>query len=1029
MKLPKITVSHPVTTLMFFLAILFFGIFSWVTLPKDLLPAVELPALTVVTIYPGAAAEDVETQVTDPMEIILAGTENLKKLTSVSKENLSIISLEFDWGTDVSAAANSARDLIELVKKSLPADAMNPYIMKINSSMIPIVVFTIKAEESYSGLERLAYDKIVDPITKVPGVGSAFIIAQPTREIAILVNPNKLKAYNLNIAAIATVLKAYNISIPGGNINFGKFDFSVRVPAEIKDIEEIKKIPLIGFNNRIIRLEDVAEISDDFKEKDEIAYADRQKAIALFIQKQTGTNSYEVYKGIIEKMAEIKKDLPADVKTNIVFDTSKIILEVNNSLQSTIYYAALFVILVVFAFMREWRNSLIVILTIPFSMMTAYITMKVAGFTINIFSLMSLIVAIGMVVDNAIVVLENINRHIDNGVKPKEAAVFATGEMGKAITASTLTTISVFIPLIFVGGIVGILFKQLAILVTVTMLASLVTALALTPMLSSLLLKPKPLKPKKRSRLFRFSENIFIAFESLYAKTLRSLVKIKVLVVVIALAIFGVTMFLASNMGTDYIPDMDAGDVITTIETEVGTNVKETERIAKMVENIYFDEVPEMISQYTVIGQTESNFLSSIGFAEGKNKATISAGLCLPQDRNRSATEIASIIRSRLAQIPEIESFQVTGGSLMQNMLLGTSKPIEIKITGRDFEKINQTALEIQSLMENTNGLKDVENTIDRGKSEYHIIIDNDKASQYGLNAALIGMQVRQSIYGAEAGTYNEDANSYNMIVRYDKSARANVSDLDNILLTNLVGMQMPLSAVAQITEGYGPLEIKHEAQSRIVTVGAELDGITLSEGAVLAKNIINSYDKDPSVYLNLAGKVGDQKESFGDLSIVFIISIMLVYMIMASQFESFKDPFVILFSIPFSLVGVVLAFVITGLNLNIVTFVGVIMLMGIVVNNGIVLVDYTNLLIAREYSITDAIVEAGRSRLRPVLMTSLTTILAMIPMVFSKSIGSELWGPLGVTIIGGLLVSMIITLILVPCFYGVMNFKKFKNN
>ncbi|MBN2777301.1 MAG: efflux RND transporter permease subunit [Bacteroidales bacterium] len=1027
MRLPKLTVSYPVTTLMFFLAVLFFGVFSWLTLPKDLLPAVELPALTVVTIYPGAAAEDVETQVTDPLERILAGTENLKKITSVSKENVSIISLQFDWGTDVSAAANSARDLMELVKKDLPTDAMNPYIMKINSAMIPVIVYTIRADESYSGLERIAYDRIVEPIKKVPGVGSAFIIAQPTREIAILVDPYKLKSYNLNISAISTVLQAYNISIPGGNINFGKFDFSVRIPGEIKSVEEIKNIPLIGFNNRIIRLGDVAEVSDDFKEKDEIAYSGGQKAIALFIQKQTGTNTYDVYQGIIRKMAEIEKSLPSDVKTDIVFDTSQMIVEVSKNLQSTIYFAGLFVILVVFAFLREWRNSLIVILTIPFSMMTAYITMKVAGFTINLFSLMSLIVAIGMVVDNAIVVLENINRHIENGVKPREAAIFATGEMGKAITASTLTTISVFVPLIFVGGIVGILFRQLAILVTVTMLASLVTALSLTPMLSSILLKPKPKIKKKQNRLFQFSEKVFTAFESAYAGTLRLFVRIKFLIVGIAIAIFALTMVLASNMGTDYIPDMDAGDIITTIETEVGTNVKETERIAKMVEQIYIDEIPEMVSQYTVVGQTESNILSSIGFAEGKNKATISARLCLPQDRERSAGEIADRIRYRLSQIPEIENYKVTGGSLMQNMLLGNAKSIEIKITGKDYDKINQAALDLTEIFNSVKGFKDVENSIDRGKSEYHIEIDNDKASQHGLNTAVIGMQIRQSIYGAEAGTYVEDDGSYNIVVRYIKSARSNVTDLENIMITNLIGMPVKLSDVAEIKEGYGPLEIKHEAQSRIVIVGAELDNISLSEGAELAKNIIDNFDKDPAIYLTLGGKVGDQEESFGDLNIIFIISIMLVYMIMASQFESFKDPFIILFSIPFSLVGVVLAFVITGLNLNIVTFVGVIMLMGIVVNNGIVLVDYINLLLARGYKITDAIVEAGRSRLRPVLMTSLTTILAMIPMVFSKSIGSELWGPLGITIIGGLLVSMLITLILVPCFYAVMNLRKFK--
>ncbi len=1027
MRLPKITVKNPVTTLMVFIAVLLFGIFSWQTLPKDLLPNIELPALTVITIYPGATAEDVETQVTNTLEKVLSGTENLKKITSVSKENVSIISLQFDWGSDVSQAASSARDLIELVKKDLPADARSPYIMKISSSMIPVVVYTIKATDSYSGLEKITYDRIIEPIKKVPGVGSAFVIAQPSREIDINIDPAKLKAYNLNIATVTNVLKAENISVPGGNVKFGKYDFSVRIPGQIESVEQLELIPIVGYNNKIVRLKDIATISDGFKDKDEIAYSDGEKAIALFIQKQTGTNTYEVYKGITKKMNEIMPELPADIKTTIVFDTSEIIVEVTKNLNSTIWYAAVFVLIVVFAFMREWRNSLIVILTIPFSMMFAYITMKVLNYTINIFSLMSLIVAIGMVVDNAIVVLENINRHIDEGAKPKEASVFGTGEMGNAIIASTLTTISVFIPLIFVGGIVGILFKQLAILVSVTMLASLITALSLTPMLSSLLLKPKSRTPKKRNRLFRLSENIFILLENAYKNTLRFALKRKFLIIVISLVVFGVTMFLASKMGTDYIPDLDAGDVITTIETEIGTNVQETERIAKLVEQVYKEEIPEMVSQYTVIGQTESNFLSGIGFAEGKNKATISAHLCLPQNRDRSATEIAERIRERISEIPEIQNFNVTGGSLMQNMLLGNNKPIEIKITGKDYDKINQTALEIAEKFKENPNFSGVETTIDRGKMEYHINIDKEKASALGLNTALIGMQVRQSIYGADAGNYTEDGEQYRILVRYDKSHRSDIGDINNISLTNLLGIQVPLSSVATIEDGFGPLEIKHEAQERIVIVGANLNNISLGEGAEIARKIMNSAEHDPSVRLSLAGKVGDQEESFGDLKMIFIIGILLVYMIMASQFESFKDPFIILFAIPFSLVGVVLAFAVTGINLNIVTFVGIIMLLGVVVNNGIVLVDYTNLLRARDYKITDAILEAGRSRLRPVLMTSLTTILAMIPMVLSRSIGSELWVPLGITLIGGLLISMIITLILVPCIYAAMNLRKLK--
>ncbi len=1028
MKITKVSVNNPVSTSMIFMAILLFGIFSYLSLPKDLLPSVELPSLTVITVYPGASAEDVETQVTTPLETILAGAENIKNINSVSKENVSIISLVYDWGTNISDAANSARDLMELVKRELPSDAMNPYIMKINSAMVPVVVFAIRADESYNGLEQIINDQIIEPLKKIDGVGTAFMIAQPSREININIDPQKLSSYKLSISALSTILKAYNLNIPAGNLKFGKFDFAVRIPGKINSIDDLKNIPITSFNNRIVKLGDVAKIEDTYKKKDEIVYSGGQKAIALFVQKQTGTNNSEIYNKVINKMQEIQKELPPDIKTDIVFETSQITEEVSKNLQNTIYYAAIFVMIVVFAFLREWRNSLIIILTIPFSMITAYITMKIAGFTINIFSLMSLIIAIGMVVDNAIVVLENINKHIEKGAKPREAAIFATSEMGNAIAASTFTTISVFIPLIFMGGIIGILFKQLAILIAVTMAASLITALTLTPMLSSQFLKPKSKSNIKHNYIFRLGEKFFSKLEKAYSNSLKIFVKSKFTVLIVSMLIFIIILILGSRMGSDYIPDMDTGDLITVIETEVGTDVHTTEKIAKKVEQIYREEIPEIVSQYTVIGQTETSLLSSIGFEEGKNKATISARLCLPQERKRSVSEIAEQLRKRLAEIPEIENFKITEGSLLQSILLGATKPIEIKIFGKDFDKINKAALDIQEIMKNTKGFKDVENSIDRGKSEYQIIIDNEKAASLGLNAAMIGLQVRQSIYGENAGKYTEDNESYNIFIRYENDYRNDINDLNNIMLTNLFGAQIPLSAVATIKEGTGPLEIKHEAQSRLVKVGANLDNITLSEGAKLARDIINSYDKDPTIHISLEGKVAEQEESFGNLKFVFLIALILVYMITAGQFESFKDPFIILFSIPFMLVGVILAFLISGTNLNIVTFVGIIMLLGIVVNNGIVLVDYTNLLMARGYHIFDAIIEAGRSRLRPVLMTSLTTILAMIPMLFSNGMGSEIWIPLAITMIGGLFVSLMITLILVPCMYGIMNLKKFNN-
>jgi len=1027
MKLPKLTVKNPVSTSMVFLAILLFGMVAYFMLPKDMLPDIELPALTIVTVYPGASAEEVEQQVSIPLETILSGTENLKRIQSQSKENVSFISLEFNWGTDIGEAANNARDYMELVKKELPADAQSPYIMKVNSAMIPVVVYAIRAEESYSGLEKIVEDQIINNLKKVDGVGSAFMIGQPTREINIQINPQKLSAYNISIQQISTIIQAENITIPGGNIKLDKHDFSVRIPGKITAINAIQDIAITNFNGRIIRLKDVAIIKDQFRDKDEYVYSDKKQGVGLFIQKQTGTNTLEVFNAIEAEMQTIKTNLPPDVEFDRVFDTAEVITETTKSLNNTIYYAGLFVILVVLVFLRDWRNSLIVILSIPFSLIVAYITMFIMGYTINIFSLMSLIVAIGMVVDNTIVVLENIIRHKESGTPAKQAASFGTSEMGKAISASTLTTVSVFFPLIFMGGLVGILFKQLAVLVAVTMLASLLTALTLTPMLSSVLLKQQKDPNRKRSRAYRLSESVFKQVEIMYRNSLTFALKYKIPVITFAVILLGLTAFLATKQGSDYIPEMDAGDVITIIETEVGTSAKETKRIAQMVEDIYIEEVPEMVSQYTLVGQTESNLLTSIGFAEGKNKATISAHLSLPHTRTRSAEDIAELIRDRLKEIPEIVNYQVLGGSMLQNVLFGKSQPIEYKVFGANFEAINESAEKLAEKLKNHDAFSDIEVGIDKGKMEYQIIIDKEKASKLGLNTAMIAMQVRQSIYGAEAGTFTENNEEIDIRVQYEAGARNSIEALKQITLISLTGQNIPLNAVADIGIGTGPLEIIHESQQRYVTVGANLNNISLGEGAKIAEKIRAETELPKEISVKIAGKVSEKDESFANLNLIFFIAFVLVYMIMASQFESFKAPFIIIFAIPFMLIGVVLAFMLTGITLSIVSFLGIIMLLGIVVNNGIVLVDYTNILRARGEKLSDAIINAGQSRLRPVLMTSFTTILAMIPMSLSKNMGNEIWVPLGVTIIGGLFVSMLITLIIIPVLYNLFYYKQAK--
>lgn len=1024
MKLPKISVNRPVTTLMVFLAILLFGLVAIFRLPLDIMPKMELPTLTVITTYPGASAKEVEQQVSKPLEEQLAGAENLQELTSTSKENVSFVKLQYDWGMDLTEAANNARDLIELAKSDLPDDAESPVIYKISSSMIPVLMYGISADENYMGIENIIDDQLAAPIRKTSGVGSAIYLGHPERQIQIKVNPRKLKAYHLSIPQISKILEAENISIPGGNIKSGEMDFAVQVPGEFSSVSEIRETVLTKFENNIIRLKDVAQVSDSFRDKEEFADIKSGRCVVFMVQKQSGANTVDVVNRVRKKMADIKKDLPPDVTINEVFSGDEIVVQSLNNLSRTILYAWIFVIMVVFIFLREWKSSFIVFLSIPFSLIAAFIAIFLLDWTINIFSLIAIVIAIGMVVDNAIVVLENITTHIERGSKPKQAAIFGTSEMGTAITASATTTISVFLPMVFMGGIVGILFQQLAILVSVTLIAALITALTLIPSISSNLL-PKSEERKKYGKLYNVTENLLHKLEKGYQKALETCLNHRMVTIGTVLIIFVITIFVSRTIRTDYLPEFDAGDVAVVFKTETGTRAEETRkvsrRVMKIVDEVAREKVPGTL--FSVSGQTEKGLLSSVGFEEGKNIGTVMCHLKLPSDRERTAKEIGNAIRKRLENIPEIVNFRISAGSLIQSGIMENQEPIEVEISGNDFEQLEETAQKIKTKMANIDGIIDLQSTTDKGKLEAEVRINRTKASDLALNSALIGSQIRSSIYGSDVGNLAQKGEEYGIKIQYNPQYRNSVKDLKQLQIVNLNGKSIPLSAVADIEIVSGMQEINRQSQQRIVKVKAGLEkNFALSTAADQVRKITDNLDAKQGVNIELAGQIESQGESFSDLYLILGMGIILVYMVMASQFESFKNPFVIMFSLPLTFIGVIWAFKITGTTLSVNSFIGAIMLIGIVVNNGIVLVDYINLMRKRGKTLREAILKGGRSRMRPVLMTSFTTILAMIPMALSKGMGHEMFVPMAITMIGGLLVATLITLLFIPTLYSVFN-------
>ena len=1024
MKIVQTAVSRPITTLMVFTAVILMGLASVYLLKLDVFPDIEMPAMTVVTIYPGASAEEVEQQVTTHLEDELSSVSNMKSLKSQSKEHVSFVKLEFNWSTDLTEAANDVRDRIDLLKPKLPDAAEDPRIIKVNSSMMPLLIYGVEAEENFNALNKIIEDKVTNKLKSVKGVGHMLVLGQPEREIKIEVDPYKLKSYNVSVAQIANLIKAENISVPSGNVKIGKSDIALRVPGEFDRVDQIGQVIIRNFNGKLIRIADVATVEDGFKEKDEKIYASRKKAVAIMIQKQSGENTLEVVESVRREMKKINKTLPSGVKVTELLDASHLITDSIDNLSSTIAYAALFVVLVVFFFLREWRSSLIIIMTIPVSIISAFSFMYISGYTINIFSQMALAITIGMVVDNAIVVLENISKHIENGERPREAAIFGTSEMGTAITASTMTTIAVFLPLVFMGGLVGILFEQLALIATVTLIVSLITAIALTPTLSAKILKPVREQKPKTSSLYKLSESMFIAVEKLYNILLKWAVGHRKLVIFLSVFILGASLWLAGRTGSDYIPEFDQGDIKGTFELEIGASVEETERVAKIVENIFMEEIPEggLKSIYAVVGQTESGLMSVMGFKEGNNIATVSCKLVASDFRDYSSKEVADRIAARVDSIPAIIKHKVSGGSLLSAVMLGNAAPVQIELTGDDFTGLNKAAYDIDAKLKDMPWLRTVSNTVDDGKPELQIKIDRDKAQHLGLNTAMIAMAVRQSVYGSKAGDFSEANEEYKIRVRYSPEYRNSLEHLSNIMISSLRGEQIPLSAVATIEEGHGQIEIKHEHQQRVVYVQAELNNSSLGEAVEKTRTVIDEMELPEGVSYTFAGQFKDQQDSFSNLYLLFVVGIILVYMIMASQFESLKHPFIIMFCIPLSVIGVIWAFLLTGTTLSVISFIGLIMLLGIVVNNGIVLVDYTNLLKARGNNLYDAVIKAGNSRLRPVLMTALTTICGMIPMAISSGSGSEMWAPLGITVIGGLIFSTLLTLLLIPVIYVSMD-------
>lgn len=1003
---------------MVFAAVIVMGVYSLLNIPIDLFPEMDPPFISVMTTYPGANASDVETNVTRPLEDAFNTVDNLKEITSVSSDNFSVVSLEFDWNADLNEASNDVRDAIDMVFNSLPDDVNRPSIFKFNLSMMPILFYAITAEESYEGLEKLLEERLVNPLNRIEGIGSVSLIGVPQRRIYVEVDPVKLEAYNLSIEQIGNSIQAENLNMPSGNVKMGQMDYQFRVQGEFSESYELNDLVVGNFQGVSIFLKDVAEISDGLKDVTLEERINGQQGMRMFVMKQSGANTVAIASEVRKEMAQLGKELPADIEIQEIIDTSEFITDSINNLTQTMLWALFFVVLVVFFFLGKWRATFIVMITIPISLIVSFLYLYITGGSINIISLASLSIALGMVVDDAIVVLENISRHIERGTSPREAAIYATKEVWLSVVVTTMVVVAVFFPLTLVGGMTGVLFKQLGWIVSITVVTSTLAAITLTPMLSSKLLaiKAKRKFPEKFSHA-RIIEPFLNWLENGYERIIAVSLVNKKKILVGSVVVFMGSMFLLRFVSMDFMPEADQGQVNVTIELTSGLRVEETIKTSREIETLVQKHYPEVELVSMSTGTDDEGGLMSMFSESGSNMINMTLRLSTASERETSVWQIADDLRRRLEIIPEIAEFSVSTGD-------GTSggNSVDVEIFGYDFNTTSALASELRTQIEAIPGAEDVQISRKDDRPELQLVLDRKKLAEHGLNTAMVSSALRNRIAGMTASFLREQGDEYDIIVRYKEEYRSSVSDIESFVITNPMGQKVTLGELGEVREFFSPPNIERKRRERTVMISAVPSGISLGDLAGEINKIIDSTEIPQGVMVNIGGDYEEMMDSFIDLGLLLLISIILVFLVMASQFESFVMPFVIMFSIPFSFTGVILALLLTNTTLSIIAGLGAVLLIGIVVKNGIVLIDYINLMRDRGKPLNEAIAHAGKMRLRPVLMTAMTTILAMLPMAVSTGEGSEIWSPMGITLIGGLIFSTLVTLVLVPVVYGIVS-------
>jgi hydrophobic/amphiphilic exporter-1 (mainly G- bacteria), HAE1 family len=1017
MSIPRLAIHRPVTMFMLSGVVILLGWLAFLRLPVDLMPDVSFPSITVRVGYAGVGPLEMEELVTRPLEQAMSAVAGLERLESTSSEGSARVTLNFAWGTDLNEAADDVRNRLDRVRGRLPEEADAPVMFKFDANAMPIMGVGVEGDFDGVRLREIGEHDLSPRLERVPGVASVTVEGGLRRQVHVELSKEKITALNLPVDRITSLLRTENQNIPLGEIDEGDRTYLVRSQGQFENLEQIRDLVVMTRGGVPVYLRDIAEVKDSTEDFRSFTRINGKPGVRLRITKQSGQNTVAIADAVRVEVAKINREVPG-ITLRVLDDSSIFIRRAITAVQEHAMIGGFLVMLIIFLFLRDLRATFIVFTSIPISVIGTFALLHFAGYTLNTMTFGGLALGIGMIVDASIVVIENTFRHMEHGKDRMQAAVDGSEEVWSAILASTLTHIAVFIPLLFLTGVSSILFKQLSIVVMFSLTMSLFVAVTIVPVLCSRLLKlppPVDLRQGLSGRLYTWSEDILHRMDAAYSRIIHRALLHRPTVLIGGAAAVAIAVLVLPTIGFELMPQADEGEVSITAELPVGTRVERAQDVATRLESLMQELVPE---GETVITQAGGGFMGG-----GANRTNVTVRLVPRAQRSRSSEEVARELNRQLTGVLPgvIITTRASGGNSQMTRIMGSGDSrISLEIRGDDLQQANTLAQAAKSLMDKVPAVRNARVGRDVGRPELTIQVDRPKAALLGLSVTNVANSIRTSVGGTQAAFFREAGNEYPIIVRLREEDRGRVDDINDVLVSAPGGQVVQARNLLSLQNQSGPTEIQRKNQERVIRVTAEPEA-TLSDAITAVQAQLSSVSVPNDFQLGFGAEAEEQARAFKQLQLMLILAIVLVYAVMASQYESLRDPFIIMFSVPLAAIGVVLALKLTGTTFSLQAYIGVIMLAGIVVSNAILLVDYTNVLRRRDLMpLREAVETAGRTRLRPILMTTLATILGLVPMALGIGEGAELQAPLARVVIGGLTASTLITLVFVPTVYTI---------